>query len=63
MLLAEIEECQGASVVRTHTFNRFNLKLEFEASLVQLEDDLDPGEAGAIRISLEQFKQCLQSTR
>lgn len=60
-LLAEIKECGDTPIVRDHTFNRFNLRMDFENRLVRIEDDLDPGEEGEIELSLADFQHELES--
>lgn len=62
MLLAEIKEFGQTPIVRTHVFNRFNLRMDFENSLVRIEDDLDPGEEGEFELSLADFQRELEST-
>ena len=61
-LLAEIKELGETPIVRTHTFNRFNLRMDFQNSLVRLDDDLDPGEEGEFELSLADFQRELEST-
>lgn len=60
MLLAQIRDCRGTSVVRAHTFNRFNLRLDFESGSVLIEDDLEPGIEGEYQLSLSDFRRELE---
>lgn len=54
-LLEEIIRHRGRPVVRHHTFNRFNVRLDFENDRVVIDDDLDISDRGPCRISVEEF--------
>lgn len=50
----------GEDVIREFTFNRFNIKLDFGASEVMLEDDLDPSSEGQQTLCLGEFREALK---
>lgn len=60
-LLEQIREHEGSDVCRDHTFNRFNLCLDFAENKVRIEDDLNPGAEGQSEMPLAEFKFALES--
>lgn len=60
-LLREIAKREETDTELDHTTNRFNLRLNFKMSLVFIQDDIDPSEAGELTVSLVQFKTMLES--
>jgi pterin-4a-carbinolamine dehydratase len=51
---------EKAQVVREHTFNRFNLTLDFIREVAVLEDDLNPGPDGRLELPIRAFDQAIK---
>jgi len=64
-LLAEIREQRTTltPAIREHTFNRFNVTLNFEKKRVSLRDDLMVGPEGEYPLGIEEFEKALQERK
>jgi len=62
-LLAEIakHDATRVDVVREFTLNRFNVRLDFRAGEVKVEDELDASELGSCSLPLAEFTAALNS--
>ena len=65
LLLDTIAELNNSrdEVFREFTFNRFNIKLNFGASEVKLEDELDPSPEGEQFLPLDEFRGTLERSK
>ncbi len=54
VLLAAIKAKSGTASVEDFTFNRFNVRLDFEAGEAVIDDEINPSD-GEYRLSLERF--------
>lgn len=63
MLISEINTyfTTKADVVREFTFNRFNVRLNFQDGSAKIEDELDTSEDGSFSFSLAEFVAALNS--
>lgn len=54
VLLAAIEAKSGTAAVEDFTFNRFNVRLDFNADEAVIDDELNPAD-GECRLPLDSF--------
>jgi hypothetical protein len=62
-LLEEIIRHRGRPVVRDHTFNRFNVRVDFENDRVVIDDDLDISDRGSCGMLVEKFVAAIRGHR
>jgi len=61
ILLASIKAKTGTDGIEDFTFNRFNVRLDFSANQVLIDDDLNPDD-GECRLQLDRFATVVEAT-